>query len=94
MSLAFQPKVARVEASEHVNVTYEWSKNQLQSVHTKYEDKKTGSNIMKLAVAGAAASQGIGSTVGWRTSDKETNDFYFSYYDDTPQILKVSRDNQ
>ena len=62
-------------------------------MHTKYEDKKTGSNIMKLAVAGAAAAQGIGSTVGWRTADKETNDFYFSYYDDTPQILKVSRDN-
>ena len=29
VSLAFQPKVARVEASEHVNVTYEWNKNQL-----------------------------------------------------------------
>ncbi len=82
VSLAFQPKVARVEASEHVNVNYEWKGDQLLSVHTKYEDKKTGSNIMKLAIAGAAASQGIGSTVGWRTADKETNDFYFSYYDD------------
>jgi hypothetical protein len=93
VSLSFQPKVARIEASEHVNVNYEWKGNQLLSVHTKFEEKKTGSNILKLAVAGAAASQGIGSTVGWRTADKETNDFYFSYYDDMPQILKVSRDN-
>ncbi|MFN7997599.1 MAG: hypothetical protein U0Q18_28530 [Bryobacteraceae bacterium] len=93
VSLSFQPKVMRVDASEHVSVNYEWSGNQLRSVHTKYEDKKTGSNIVKLALAGAAASQGIGSTVGWRTPDRETNDFYFSYYDDLPQIMKVSRDN-
>ncbi len=93
VSLAFQPRVAHVKGSNHLNVFYEWSGEQLKSVHTKYEDKKTGSNILKLAVAGAAASQGIGSTVNWRTADRETNDFYFNYYDDTPQVLKVSRDN-
>jgi hypothetical protein len=65
----------------------------LLSVHTKHEEKKTAGNIARLAMAGAAASQGIGSTVGWRTPDRETNDFYFHYYDDVPQILKVSRDN-
>ena len=41
VSLAFQPKVARVEASEHVNVTYEWKSNQLQSVHTKYNKESS-----------------------------------------------------
>jgi hypothetical protein len=92
-SLAFQPKVARVDASERVSVAYEWNGNQLRSVHTRYEEKKTAGNIARLALAGAAASQGIGSTVGWRTPDRETNDFYFNYYDDVPQVLKVSRDN-
>ena len=92
-SLAFQPKVARIEASEHTSVAYEWNGAQLRSVHVKHEEKKLGGNIARLAVAGAAASQGIGSTVGWKTPDKETNDFYFNYYDDTPQVLKVSRDN-
>ena len=91
-SLAFQPKVMRIEASEHTTVSYEWSGNQLLSVHTKHEEKKTAGNIARLALAGAAASQGIGSTVGWRTPDRETNDFYFNYYDDFPQVLKVSRD--
>ena len=93
VSLAFQAKVARVEASEHVTVNYEWNGSQLRSVHTRYEEKKTAGNIARLALAGAAASQGIGSTVGWRTPDRETNDFYFNYYDDVPQVLKVSRDN-
>jgi hypothetical protein len=93
VSLAFQPKVARVKGSNHLTVGYEWEGEQLKSVHTRYEDKKTGSNILKVAVAGAAASQGIGSTVGWRTADRETNDFYFNYYEDKPQVLKVSRDN-
>lgn len=92
VSLAFQPKVAHIEASEHVTVAYEWNGNQLGSVHTRYEAKKTAGNIARLAIAGAAASQGIGSTVGWRTPDRETNDFYFNYYDDVGQILKVSRD--
>jgi hypothetical protein len=92
VSLAFQPKVAHIEASEHVTVAYEWNGNQLSSVHTRYEAKKTAGNIARLAIAGAAASQGIGSTVGWRTPDRETNDFYFNYYDDIAQVLKVSRD--
>lgn len=92
VSLAFQPKVAHIEASEHVTVAYEWKGNQLDSVHTRYEAKKTAGNIARLAIAGAAASQGIGSTVGWRTPDRETNDFYFNYYDDVSQVLKVSRD--
>jgi len=93
VSLSFQLKVAHIEASEHVTVNYEWSGNKLLSVHTKHEEKKTAGNIARLMVAGAAASQGIGSTVGWRTPDRETNDFYFNYYDDMPQVLKVSRDN-
>jgi hypothetical protein len=93
VSLAFQTKVVRIEASDHLNVAYDWNGNQLRGVHNKYEEKKTTSNIVKLAIAGAAASQGIGSVVGWRTPDRETNDFYFNYYDDAPQVLKVSRDN-
>ncbi len=93
VSLSFQPKVQRIEASEHVSVNYDWNGAQLRGVHTRFEEKKTGSNIAKVLIAGAAATQGIGSTVGWRTPDKETNDFYFSYYDDFPQIMKVSRDN-
>ena len=94
MSLAFQPKVARIDASEHLTVNYEWGGSQLRSVHNKFEEKKLASNIAKLAIAGAAASQGLGSTVGWKTPNRETNDFYFHYYDDLPQVLKVSRDNQ
>lgn len=93
ISLAFQPKVARIDASEHVTVSYDWRGEQLAGVHTKYEEKKTASNIARVAVAAAAASQGIGSTVGWRTAGRETNDFYFSYYDEVPQIMKVGRDN-
>ncbi len=94
VSLAFQPKVVRVSASNHLTVNYEWSGNQLKSVHTKYEEKKTGSNIAKLALAGAAASQGVSLPVSLRTTGRETNDFYFNYYDDAPQIFKVGRDNQ
>jgi|GEM_PF-1746854 len=93
VSLAFQPKVVRVSASNHLSVNYEWNAGQLRSVHTKYEEKKTGSNIAKLAIAGAAASQGLSIPVNLRTTGRETNDFYFSYYDDAPQIFKVSRDN-
>lgn len=93
VSLAFQPKVTRVTASNHLTVNYEWNGPQLRSVHTKYEEKKTGSNIAKLALAGAAASQGLSLPVSLRTTGRETNDFYFSYYDDAPQIFKVSRDN-
>ena len=93
VSLAFQPKVVRVSASNHLTVNYDWNGSQLRSVHTKYEEKKTGSNIAKLAIAGAAASQGLSIPVNLRTTGRETNDFYFSYYDDAPQIFKVSRDN-
>lgn len=92
-SLAFQPKVVRINASDHLTVAYEWTANQLRSVHTKYEEKKTGSNIAKVALAAAGASQGLSLPVSWRTTGRETNDFYFNYYDDAPQILKVSRDN-
>jgi hypothetical protein len=93
VSLAFQPKVTRVSASNHLTVFYEWTGNQLHAVHTKYEEKKTGSNIAKLALAGAAASQGVSLPVNLRTTGRETNDFYFNYYDDFSQIFKVSRDN-
>ena len=93
VSLAFQPKISRVSASDHLTVVYEWSGNQLRSVHTKYEDKKTGSNIAKLALGVAVASQGLSMPINWRTSGRETNDFYFNYYDDTPQVFNVSRDN-
>jgi hypothetical protein len=94
VSLAFQPKVAHIEASDHLNINYEWAGNALHSVHAKYEAKKTGSNILRVAGAAAmSAGAGVSSTVGWRTADRETNDFYFNYYDDVPQVLKVSRDN-
>ena len=94
VSMAFQPKVTHVNASNHLTVQYEWTGNQLRSVHTKYEEKKTGSNIAKLALAGAAASQGVSLPVNLRTTGRETNDFYFNYYDDVPQIFKrSSRDN-
>jgi hypothetical protein len=93
VSLAFQPKVVRVSASNHLTVNYDWNGSQLRSVHTRYEEKKTGSNIAKLAIAGAAASQGLSIPVNLRTTGRETNDFYFNYYDDVPQIFKVSRDN-
>ena len=94
VSLAFQPKVAHINASNHLSVLYEWAGNQVRSVHTKYEEKKTGSNIAKLALAGAAASQGLSLPVTLRTTGRETNDFYFNYYDDAPQIFKISRDNR
>ncbi len=94
VSLAFQPKVSHIEASDHLNINYEWAGNALHSVHAKYEAKKTGSNILRVAGAAAlSAGAGMSSTVGWRTADRETNDFYFNYYDDVPQVLKVSRDN-
>ena len=91
-SLAFQPKVIRVTASDHLSVNYDWAGNQLRSVHTKYEEKKTGSNIAKVALAAAGASQGLSLPVNWRTTGRETNDFFFNYYDDAPQIFNVGRD--
>jgi hypothetical protein len=94
VSLSFQPKVTHIAASNHLSVVYEWAGNQVRSVHTKYEEKKTGSNIAKLALAGAAASQGLSLPVNLRTTGRETNDFYFNYYDDAPQIFKISRDNR
>jgi hypothetical protein len=92
-SLAFQAKVLHINASDHLSVNYEWSGNQLKSVHTKYEDKKTGSNIAKVALGVAGASQGLSLPVNWRTTGRETNDFYFNYYDDAPQVYAVGRDN-
>jgi YD repeat-containing protein len=94
ISLAFQPKVARISASHHLNVTYEWSDNQLRSIHTKYEEKKTAGNVARLALGvGMAAGAGMG-TVAWKTPDRETNDFYFNYYDDLPQVFNVNRESQ
>ena len=94
VSLAFQPKVARITASDHLNVNYEWKGNSLQSVHTKYEEKKTAGNVARLAMGiGMAAGMGAGSVM-WKTADRETNDFYFNYYDDVPQVFNVNRDNQ
>jgi hypothetical protein len=92
VSLAFQPKVARIEASDHLSIFYEWSGGQLGSVHAKHEEKQTGANIMRAAAAAAVAAGGMTATANWKTAQRETNDFYFNYYDDTPQILKVSRE--
>ncbi|HTS62785.1 MAG TPA: hypothetical protein VMH28_12230 [Candidatus Acidoferrales bacterium] len=91
-SLAFQPKVVRISASDHLTVNYDWAGDQLRSVHTRYEEKKTGSNIAKLALGVAGASQGLSMPVNWKTTGRETNDFYFNYYDDAPQVFNVSRD--
>jgi hypothetical protein len=93
ISLAFQGKVSRIDASDHLTVAYEWTGNQLRSVHAKYEEKKTGGNIARLAGAAAASAGGLSTTLAWKSADRETNDFYFNYYDDVPQVLKVSRDN-
>lgn len=94
ISLAFQPKVARVTASDHLTINYEWKGNSLQAVHAKHEEKKTAGNMGRLAVGiGMAAVAGAG-TVGWKTAQRETNDFYFNYYDDTPQIFNVNSDKQ
>ena len=92
-SLAFMPKVARISASDHLTVNYEWANGQLRSVHTKYEDKKTGSNIAKVMLGVAGASQGVSLPINWRTTGRETNDFFFNYYDDAPQVYSVNRDN-
>ena len=80
--------MVRVSASNHLTVNYDWNGSQLRSVHTRYEEKKTGSNIAKLAIAGAAASQGLSIPVNLRTTGRETNDFYFNYYDDVPADLQ------
>jgi YD repeat-containing protein len=94
ISLTFQPKVARITASDHLSVNYDWKGNVLQSVHTKHEEKKTASNMARLALGvGMAAGGGIG-TVNWKTAERETNDFYFNYYDDAAQVFNVNRDNQ
>ena len=93
ISLAFQPKVAHIDASEHLTIAYDWNGNQLRSVHAKYEEKKTAGNLARLAGAAAASAGGLSTTIGWKSPDRETNDFYFNYYDELPQVLKVSRDN-
>jgi hypothetical protein len=90
VSLAFQPKVNRIEASDHLNIIYEWEGNQLRSVHAKHEEKQTGGNIARLAGAAVASAAGMASTLNWKTAAREINDFYFNYYTDAPQILKVS----
>ncbi len=92
VSLSFQTKVTRVEASDHLTIFYDWGENQLRSVHAKHEEKQTGGNIARLAGAAAASAAGLSTTVGWKTAARETNDFFFNYYDDAPQILKVSRE--
>jgi hypothetical protein len=92
VSLSFQNKVTRIDASDHLSVLYEWGENQLKSVHVKHEEKQTGGNIARLIGAAAASAGGISSTLNWKTAARETNDFYFNYYDDVPQILKVSKE--
>ena len=89
VSLMFQPKVSQIKASDHLTVQYTWTGGQLKAVNAKYEDKKTGSNVASL-VTGLA----ITGSATWRTADRETNDFYFNYYDDVPQVLSVNHDNQ
>ncbi|MBZ5601647.1 MAG: hypothetical protein LAO79_05010, partial [Acidobacteriia bacterium] len=93
VSLAFQTKVTKIEASDHLTVLYEWSENQLRSVHAKHEEKQTGGNIARLMGAAVASGAGISTTVNWKTAARETNDFFFNYYDDAPQILKVSKES-
>ncbi len=93
VSLAFQPQVNRIEASDHLNVNYEWEGNQLRSVHVKHEEKQTGGNIARLAGAAVASAAGMSSTLNWKTAKRDINDFYFNYYDDAPQILKVSTEH-
>ena len=94
ISLTFQPKVARITASDHLSVNYDWKGNVLQSVHTRHEEKKTAGNVARLALGvGMAAGAGMG-TVNWKTAERETNDFYFNYYDDAAQVFNVNRDNQ
>jgi hypothetical protein len=92
VSLAFQNKVTRVEASDHLTVLYEWTGAQLKSVHAKHEEKQTGGNIARLMGAAVASGAGISTTVNWKTAARETNDFFFNYSDDAPQILKVSKE--
>ena len=63
---------------------------QLHSVHAKHDEGKTGGNIARLAGAAVASAAGMSSTLNWKTAQHEINDFYFNYYDEAPQILKVS----
>src|SRR5262249_22287535 len=72
VSLSFQTKVARVEASDHLTIAYEWAENQLRSVHAKHEEKQTGGNVMRLMGAAAASAGGISSTLNWKTAARET----------------------
>jgi hypothetical protein len=90
VSLSFQPQVSRIEASDHLSVGYEWEGEKLRSVHVKHEEKQTGGNIARLAGAAVASAAGMSSTLNWKTAQREINDFYFNYYEDVPQILKVS----
>jgi hypothetical protein len=90
VSLSFQPRVSRIEASDHLNIAYDWEGNHLRSVHANHEEKQTGGNMARLAGAAVASAAGLSSTLIWKTAQREINDFYFNYYDDAPQILKVS----
>jgi hypothetical protein len=90
VSISFQPQVSRIEASDHLSVSLEWDGNQLRSVHVKHDEKQTSGNIARLAGAAAMSAAGMSSTLNWKTAQREINDFYFNYYDDAPQILKVS----
>ncbi len=94
VSLAFQPQVSRIEASDHLNIAYEWEANQLRSVHVKHEEKQTGGNIARLAGAAVASAAGMSSTLIWKTAQREINDFYFNYYTDAPQIQKISAERR
>ena len=94
VSLAFQPKISRIAASDHLNILYEWNGEQLRSVHAKHEEKQTGGNIARLTGAAVASAAGMPNTLIWKTAQRETNDFYFNYAEGaSPQILKVSREN-
>ena len=91
ISLAFLPKVSQIKASNKLSVSYEWAGPALRSVHSVYEDKHTGLNLMSGIAAGLAAAANSATSVVMQDADRDTNDFFFEYATDFPQVSRVTK---
>jgi hypothetical protein len=83
----FRPRVAAVQASKKLSVAFQWTGTRLEAVHSVYEDKRAGPGLLSSVIGLAAGGQATAPqpTAG----DRDQRDFYFEYYPDFPQVLRV-----
>ena len=90
VGLAFQAPIRSIKASRKLNVVFDWEQGKLRAVHSKFEDNHTGLNMLSAISTGIAASNGGSAVMMTQGADRDTQDIFFRYYDNSPQVLQVT----